>query len=435
MARIGNGMSRRSFFKQATGLTAAVGFPTIIPATTLGSKAQGIPPASEQIRIGCIGLRNQGTGNLKALVKNVVALCDVDRNVLAAAQALVQKQTGRTCAAYGDYRRLLESKDVDAVVVTTPDHWHALITIHACEAGKDVYCEKPLTLTIAEGRAIVRAARQHNRIVQTGSQQRSDEKFRRACELVRGGRIGKVHTVRVGISGVNFNEKPVPDGPPPAELDYDFWLGPAPQRPYNKNRVHYNFRFFWDYSGGQMTNWGAHHLDIAQWGLGMDDSGPVEVVCQKVKYHPQGWVEVPVACRLEYTYANGVKLLLGQGEEDIRGGTTFEGDRGTIFVNRGKLESKPEEIITTPMSDSDVRLYYSTSHHGNWLSCIRSRKMPICDVEIGHRSATVCHLGNIATRTSKKIVWDPVKEEIVGDAELAKWVGKPYRAPWVLPTA
>lgn len=318
---------------------------------------------------------------------------------------------------------------MDAVVVTTPDHWHALITIDACAAGKDVYCEKPLTLTIAEGRAMTNAARKYKRIVQTGSQQRSDDRFRLACELVRSGRIGKVKTVRVGISNVNFKGPSVPDSAPPPELDYQFWLGPAPERPYNTLRVHYNFRFFWDYSGGQMTNWGAHHLDITQWGLGMDDSGPISVE-GKARYHKDHWYEVPEWCEATYQYANGVTVICGQG---IKGGTTFEGEKGSIFVNRGVLTSNPPEIIKQELKDSDVHLYVSKNHHANWLECIKTRKLPICDVEIGHRSATVCHLGNIAIRAGRKITWDPQKEVIVGDSEAAAFVNRPYRAPWKLP--
>ena len=421
-------ISRRDFLRRTGGAGLALSLPMIITNNALG--APGVPPASERIHVGMIGVGNQGGGNLKAFMKDVIAVCEVDKNRLAEAKAKVEKANGKTCAAYGDYRKLLENKDVDAVVITVPDHWHALITINACEAGKDVYCEKPLTLTIAEGRAMVKVARKYNRIVQTGSQQRSDDKFRLACELVRSGRLGKIQTVRAGISRVNFSGPAVPDSDPPPELDYDFWLGPAPQRPYNKLRIHYNFRFFWDYSGGQMTNWGAHHLDIAQWGLGMDESGPISVeTTAPTRYNKDGWFEVPEFGQVTYKYANGVTLICGQSQ---RGGTTFEGEKGTIYVNRGRLESKPEEIIKEPLKENDVHLYVSKNHHQNWLDCIKTRKPPIADVEIGHRSATVCHLGNIAIRTNKKITWDPAKEEIVGDAELAKWVGKPYRAPWSL---
>ncbi len=415
--------TRRDFLKRSAGLAAAL-------AAAPHVLAAGDPP-SERIRIGCIGVGGQGKGNLGKHLKNTVAVCDVDAKRLAEAKDRVEKATGRPCAAYADYRKLLDSKDVDAVVITTPDHWHALQTVHACEAGKDVYCEKPLTLTVAEGRAMVNAARRHKRIVQTGSQQRSADNFRLACELVRSGRVGKIHTVRVGIPGVNFKGPAVADGEPPAELDYDLWLGPAPKRPFNEKRVHYNFRFFWDYSGGQMTNWGAHHLDIAQWGLGTDESGPVAIE-GKARYHKDGWFEVPEWFEVVYAYANGVKLICGQ---DQKGGTTFEGDKGKIWVNRGKLEGTPAEVLKMPPGDGDVRLYVSKNHHDNWLECVRTRKLPICDVEIGHRSATVCHLGNIAVRTGRKIAWDPAKEEIVGDAEAARMLSRPYRAPWKLPGA
>ena len=386
-------------------------------------------PPSERIRIGFIGIGGQGNGNLGAHLKNVVAVCDVDKDRLGKAKERVEKASGKPCAAFGDYRHLLERKDVDAVVVSTPDHWHALPTIHACEAGKDVYTEKPLSLTVAEGRAMVNAARRNKRIVQTGSQQRSDAKFRLGCELVRNGRVGKVHTVRVGLPGVNFKGPAVPDSEAPPELDYDLWLGPAPKKPYNKLHVHYNFRFFWDYSGGQMTNWGAHHLDIAQWGLGMDDSGPVSIEGTG-RYHKDKWYEVPERFEIIYKYANGVTMICGQEQ---KGGTTFEGDKGTIHVNRGLLESKPDGIIKEPLDANDTRLYVSGSHHGNWLDCIKTRKLPICDVETGHRSATLCHLGNIAVRLGRKLTWDPAKEAI-DDYDAACMLSRPYRAPWKLLT-
>jgi len=429
MAVSDKSITRRTFFRRAGGAGLALSVPTIITSQALG--APGVPPAGERIRIGMIGVGNQGGGNLRAFMKNVIAVCEVDKNRLADAKAKVEKANGGSCAAYGDYRKLLENKDVDAVVVTVPDHWHALIAIHACEAGKDVYCEKPLTLTIREGREMVKAARKYNRIVQTGSQQRSDDRFRLACELVRSGRLGKIHTVRAGISKVNFAGPAVPDSDPPPELDYDFWLGPAPKKPYNKLHVHYNFRFFWDYSGGQMTNWGAHHLDIAQWGLGTDESGPVSVeTTAPTRFNKDGWFEVPEFSEVTYKYANGIALICGQSQ---KGGTTFEGANGTIHVNRGSLTSNPPEIVKEPLKESDVHLYVSKNHHANWLECIKTRKLPIADVEIGHRSATVCHLGNIAIRTGKTVAWDPVKEEIVGDPELARRVHYAYRSPWKLP--
>ena len=421
--------SRRAFLRRTRNTTLGIGLGLACPDIFLNKTqaAAGVPP-SEFIRIGFIGLGGQGNSNLNGLLKNAVAVCDVDKKHLATAKERVEKANGHPCAAYGDYRKLLEDKAIDAVLIATPDHWHALSTIHACEAGKDVYCEKPLTLTVAEGQAMVKTARRCQRIVQTGSQQRSDPKFRRACELVRSGRLGQIKTVRVGIAKVNFAGPPVPDSEPPAELDYDFWLGPAPKRPYNVKRVHYNFRFFWDYSGGQMTNWGAHHLDIMQWGLGMDDSGPVEIE-GKARYHKDGWYEVPEWCEITYKYANGVTVICGP---ENKMGAQFEGEKGTIYVNRGILESTPEEIVEQPLTDKDVHLYVSKSHHQDWLDCIKSRQLPICDVAIGHRSATVCHLGNIALRTGRKITWDPKKEEIIGDADASKRLTYGYRPPWKL---
>ncbi len=430
--------NRRDFIRTTlfgTAAVATVGLPTLVSPRVFASPKSAAP--SDRIRLGFIGVGNRGSQNLESFLDlrdrvDVVALCDVDQSHLAKALGKLQETTGRKCATYGDYRELLADSNVDAVVISTPDHWHALPTIDACNAGKDVYCEKPLTLTIAEGQAMVAAARANKRIVQTGSQQRSDERFRRACELVRSGRIGNVHTVRAGISGINFGKKrPISDRKtPPPELDYEFWLGPAPYRSYNPNHVHYNFRFFWDYSGGQMTNWGAHHLDIAQWGLGMDESGPILAEGQ-ARYDEQAQYEVPDWCEVTYKYQDGTTLICGQSQ---RGGTTFEGSEGTIHVTRKELVVAPEDIAVEPLGSSDVHLYESADHYGNWLDCIHSRNLPICDVAIGHRSATVCHLGNIAVRSQKKVQWDPVKEQVVGDEELAQMASRPYRAPWLLPT-
>jgi hypothetical protein len=267
--------------------------------------------------------------------------------------------------------------------------------------------------------------------VQTGSQQRSGKEFLRACELVRSGHIGKLQTVLVGIPKSNFGGPPVPDSDPPAELNYDFWLGPAPQRPYNTKRVHYNFRFFWDYSGGQMTNFGAHHIDIAHWGMGMDDSGPLSVEGEAT-FHPEKWYEVTSTCRITYKYPNDVTMIVGQLQDDIPQGTTFIGEKGKIHVNRGLLKSEPDDIIKTPASAGDVALYRSTNHHQNFLDCVKSRELPICDVEIGHRSATACHLGNLAVRTGSKIMWNAQTEQIEGNDAAKALLSRPYRAPWTL---
>lgn len=424
-------VSRRSFLRAG----AAGGALLSLPAGLYRSALLAADAPSDRVRLGFIGLGNQGLPNMKSFLKlaPVTAVCDVDSKRLATAAGEVEKG-GKKPATFGDFRKLLESKDVDAVVVTTPDHWHALTTIHACQAGKDVYCEKPLTLTVAEGRAMVAAARKHKRMVQTGSQQRSDGRFRQACELVRNGFLGKIKTVLVGLPKPNWIDRakmPVPDTDPPAELDYDLWQGPAPLRKYNVNHVHYLFRFFWDYSGGQQTNFGAHHLDITQWALGMDDSGPTSVE-GTAKFHPKGWYETPDHTDITYTYANGVVVKCGQAH---KGGCTFEGEKGTLFVDRAKIEVtvNGEKLDAAKLgSGGDIKLAVSGNHHKNWLDSIKSRELPICDVEIGHRSATVCHLGNIAIRTGKKLTWDPKAETIVGDTEAAKKLSKEYRKPWSL---
>lgn len=431
-------ITRRSFLRSTRNslLTACVASVSSSLFLNRTRAATGENP-SEFIRLGFIGVGNQGNNNLRALIKNAVAVCDVDKSRVAAARKKVEDTNSRPCAGFSDYRKLLEEKSIDAVVITTPDHWHTLPALHACEAGKDVYCEKPMTLFVSEGQALIKAVRRHNRVFQTGSQQRSDSKFRRACEYVRSGRIGKVTTVKVGLPGVNFEKKGealvVPDTLPPAELDFDFWLGPAPLRAYNKNRCHYLFRFFWDYSGGQMTNWGAHHLDIVQWGLGTDASGPVEIEGSAV-YHPDRVYETPQKFDVSYKYAGGTVVLCSSGTGKYKGGSLFEGEKGKLFVTRGAIESDPEDILEEPLDASSVKLYQSADHYANFLQCIKSRQDPICTVEIGHRSATICHLGNIAIRTGKKVLWDPKAERITGDDALTSWLNRPYRAPWQLPT-
>ena len=422
-------VTRRELLKGAAGLGLAAAFPSLVPARAFG--------ANDRIRVGFIGVRNQGTNNVEAILgkegAEVAGLCDVDREVLAEAGSLVEERAGRSCPAHRDYRELLDRDDVDAVLITTPDHWHALPTVDACRAGKDVYCEKPLSLTVAEGRAMVEAARAHDRVVQTGSQQRSSDRFRRACEAVRNGRLGEIRRVVVGLPGVNFDGPAVPDTEPPPELDYDFWLGPAPDRPYNPKEVHYNFRFFWPYSGGQMTNWGAHHLDIVQWALGMDDSGPTRIEPVSVAYHPEGWYEVPMTSEIVFAYDDGVEVRCRQGQGDPNG-IRFEGSEGTLFVSRGELEADPPAIVEEPLGPGAVLLEESRDHHQDWLDCIRSRERPICDVEVGHRSATVCHLGNIALRLGRPLRWDPRREEIIDDPGAAALLERPYREPWSLET-
>ena len=426
MSTTDRSIDRRDFLRRVGGAGAGLGlgfaFPTIIPARAFG--------AADRIRIGQIGVGNQGGNNLKALMEHTVAVCDVDAKHLTDAKQRVEKENGRSCAAFRDYRKVLDAKDIDAVVVSTPDHWHALPTIDACMAGKDVYTEKPLTHSVREGQAMVEAARQHGRIVQTGSQQRSNALFRQACELVRNGKLGKLEVIRVGLSGVNFEGPAVPDASPPPELDYDFWSGPAPLNAYNPKHVHYNFRFFWDYAGGQLTNWGAHHLDIVQWALGRDESGPVSVDAKPV-WNKDGWYQVPESSETVFTYDDGTRVVCQQGMKE-RSGVTFVGEKGTLYITRGKIECDPAEILETKFGPDDTRLYESENHHQNWLECIKSRKPPICDVAIGHRSATLCHLANISCRVGRKLNWDPNRQVIVGDSEAAEYLLRPYRSPWNL---
>jgi predicted dehydrogenase len=408
-----------------------------LPAVAYNNALQAGQPPSEKVRLASIGVGNQGgpKNNLNKFVKNVVALCDVDTNYLAEGAAYVEK-SGTKPETFSDFRKVLDAKNIDAVIVTVPDHWHALMTVMACNAGKDVFCEKPLSLTISEGRKMVEAARKNNRVVQTGSMQRSSKEFRHACELVRNGALGKVKEVKVGLPGPNWIDRaqgPAPDSPPPVGLDFNTWLGPAPDRAYNKNRVHYLFRFFWDYSGGQQTNFGAHDLDITQWALGMDDSGPTKIE-GTATFNKDKWFETPETATCKYTYANGIPVLCGLGKGAPPGGVTVEGEKGTLHVRRGSLTvTLNDEKVADPykLETGPDKLYVSTNHYQNFLDCIKSRKMPVCDVEIGHRSATVCHLGNIAIRTGLKLTWDPAKEKFA-EKDANKWLAKEYRKPWVL---
>lgn len=410
--------TRRRFLVQSALASTAFAAPLYIPARVFG--------ANERIVTGHIGGGGQGSANLGGFGNTIGAVCDVDKTRL---EAVAQKTGGKP---YSDFRKLLEQKDIDAVVISTPDHWHALATIAACNAGKHVYVEKPLSLTVAEGRAMVNAARKNKVIVQTGSQQRSGGEFLKACEYVRNGRIGKLKEVHVGIHGANHPGKLPADSDPPATLDYDLWLGPAPMRPYNEKRVHYNFRFWWDYSGGQMTNWGAHHLDIAHWGMGVDDAGPLEVEAVEAVFNPHGYHEVTEKCRVVMKYPGNVTLTIGQGQPGIAGGTTFIGEKGRIHVDRGRVSCHPGDIFAEPLGTDALRLYASRGHKQNFIDCIKSGELPCADVEIGHRTATACHLANIACRVGEKFKWDARREQIVGSEKAAALLSREYRKPWTL---
>jgi len=418
-------VSRRDFLRgSAFAAGAAMAFPVIVPSSVFGADAP-----SNRITVGCVGVGGQGSGNMRGFkgnkVSEVIAVCDVDSGHRDRARDSVGLSSE---AAYTDYRELIARTDIDAVSVATPDHWHVPVSIAAVRAGKDVYCEKPLTLTIAEGRVLADEVKRYGRVFQTGSQQRSGREFRKGCELVVNGRIGKLHTIRVGIPGNNkrceptWTPAPVPDG-----FDYDLWLGGAPWEPYHPQRCHYQFRFVLEYSGGQITNWGAHHLDIAQWGNQADDTGPVEIR-GRGEFPKTGLFTTATKVDVEYTYANGVKLLLKTGG----GGTRFEGSEGWVYVNRGKVDAEPKSLLTSVIGPNEIHLYESRNHMQNFLDCIKSRKDPICNAEVGHRSSTVCHLANISMLVDRPIKWDPQAERFIGDDEANRMTWRPRREPWLL---
>ncbi|MGQ9575308.1 MAG: Gfo/Idh/MocA family protein [Thermoguttaceae bacterium] len=431
--------SRRRFLRQSAGLAAAgVAAPYWIPSHILGAASR--PGPNEQIGIGGIGVGRQGSGLLQAAAASkqarIVAIADAN---LRQAQKLAEPFQAE---AYQQYRKLLERKDVDAIITATPDHWRALVCIHACQAGKDVYAEKPLSLTIREGRRMVQAARRYQRVFQTGSQQRSDPRCRLGCELVRNGRIGKVLRVLAHNYPSPWNcalpAQPVPEG-----LDWDMWCGPTELVPYHIDlctaRRNPGWISFRPYSGGEMTGWGSHGLDQVQWGLGMDQSGPIEVWTEGEKFNPPTYTQPESRKRGDqicskpkvfFRYPGDIVMELGNGPA---GGAVFIGQNGSITVDRGLCKSDPPEIAQEPLRESDLRLYQSDNHMLNWLECIRSRRHPVADVEIGHRSATVCHLGNIARWVGRRLQWDPVKEEFIGDQEANTHLDRPRRKPYQLP--
>ena len=420
-------LSRRRLLKGAIGAAAA---PFVI--TSGAPAAPGRRGANDRINIASIGIRNVGGGHLRALLGNrdvrVVAICDVDSQIRQGGldRAKAAYGNANVTQGYGDFRRVLARADVDAVVAAVPDHWHAPISIAACEAGKDVYCEKPMSLTVREGRAMVEAVRRHGRILQTGTQRRSGSNWRFACELVRNRRIGELVKVETSISTRPTRAMPWQPEPVPEELDYEMWLGPAPWQPYTKNRCHYNFRFIRDYSGGEMTNTGAHWFDIAQWGIGADGTGPVEVEAQG-EYHADGLWDTFHHVHVEWTYACGAKLICTNRGPWVK----FTGTEG--WVSGDGRSAEPASILASGIRPADVRLYRtSRGHMGTFLHCMRTREDPSAPVEVGHRSATVCHIGNIAMTLGRKLRWDPVKEEFPGDDEANRLLGRPYRKPWRL---
>jgi predicted dehydrogenase len=435
--------SRREILKASAAGFALAGLPRWYGEEVL---AQDEPAKSKSpnerpgvLLIGCGGMGRADAG-LAQRFGNIVAVCDVDSKHAGQAKEQFKAET-----AYSDFRKALADKRVDVVITATPDHWHTLVNIAAMRAGKDVYSEKPLTLTIAEGQKLIEVANQTGRILQTGSQQRSNPQFRLACELVRNGRLGKLQSIQTilpsGLHGGPFANKPVP-----AELDWDFWQGQAPAVDYVPERCHFSFRYWYDYSGGTMTDWGAHHNDIALWAMGLEPNGPKTIEGRALREAvPDGYTAAS-QYEVTYTYANGVTHTCksttingpaGQVNRqpmpgEFPNGVKFEGPEGWIFVTRGRLEASDPQLIKQELPASAERLYASNNHMGNFFDCVKSRKAPICEPVVGHRSVSVCHLGVIAIRTGKKLNWDPAKEQFIDDSEANGWLSREMRKPWSL---
>lgn len=437
-------ISRRTFLTHCTAVAAATGLPLwFVERELSAAQTPAVKPASANDRpgIALIGCGGMGRGDLKSAGRfgNIVAVCDVDESH-AAATAKPFAAADRAPAQFTDFRKLLEQKDVDIVINATPDHWHTLINIAAAHAKKDIYAEKPLTLTIDEGTRLVKAVRKEKVVLQTGTQQRSNKLFRLACELVRNDRIGKLTQVTVyvpaGLREGPFKPVPVPDG-----FNWDYWLGQAPQVEYLKERCHQTFRWWFDYSGGPVTDWGAHHNDIARWAIGLD--GPTDIQARALTDTIPGGYTTPSEFEATLTYANGVKQVVKTTTDDSpfgvvlkpegqRNGVRLEGANGWIWVNRTSIEASNPELIDTPMPNPAVQLEISDDHMGNFFEAVRSRKDPICPVEVGHLSANVGHLIVIALRTGRTLKWDPAAEKFVGEgaregnAQLARRMRKPY---------
>jgi predicted dehydrogenase len=440
-------LTRRDFVVAAG---AALGAPLVVPSSVWGSNAP-----SSRINVAFIGCGNQSRVDLPSMLRQgdaqVVAVCDVNRGSHGYAhpehflgREPAEKKAndyyaGKTrsgrykgCDAYSDFRDVLARDDVDAVMIVLPDHWHALATVKACEAGKDVYCQKPLSLTIHDGQQMVKAVRKHGRILQTGSQYRSNAVVRRACELVRNGRIGQVKRAVSIINssgagpGPGWKEMPVPEG-----FDYDTWLGPAPLAPYHIDRCLYRFRFHLDYSGGQVTNTGHHATDIVQWALGTDGTGPVEFEDLGAEWPPPGHLyTTAMKTNFRARYANGIEFVCRTQEPGF--GARFEGTEGWIQYTYNKIEASSEGIKDSVIGADEIHLPVSDNHYRNFLDCVKSRDEPIEPVEAGHRTASICHVGNIAMRLKRKLQWDPQKEIFVDDDQANQMLRRPYRKPWRL---
>lgn len=433
-------LSRRRFLATTAFAAAA---PMVVPSRVLG--LDGTPSPSNRITMGVVGWGMQGPGNTHGFLRQkdcqVVAACDLDQNHLKQAVDTINGYYKNSdCKEYHDYRELMARKDIDAVMLAVPDNWHALISTEAANHKKDIYGEKPLARTIAEQQAIVRAVQANKIIWQTGSWQRSERHFRYACEIVRNGLIGKIKRVEVGLpSGHNDfagTREHMTVSEPPKELDYEMWIGPAKMEPYIQGRVHMNWRWNYNIGGGQLLDWIGHHCDIAHWGLGFDNQGPLEIEGQG-EFPPKDAVwNTCTKYRLTAKYPEDIEMVIAGGHKDIRGGTKWIGTNGWVWVDRGNaFESSNAEWMdarSLPEEQRKVKLFASPGHDRNFLDCVKSRQPTLTPVETAHHSAIPGHLGLIAMLVGRKIKWDAAKEVIVGDAEASKLLTREYRGPWKL---
>jgi predicted dehydrogenase len=420
-------ISRRRFVAASAATLAA---PLIVPATSFGAAAP-----SNKITVGVIGTGSHGVGrNLKMYLQQsdarVLTVCDVDATRMRDAKQLVDNAYGNTdCAMTGDFREILARDDIDAVMISTPDHWHTLMSVLALRAGKDVQCEKP-TLTIDEGKILVREVRKHNRVFQTSTEDRSLAMYHRMAELVRNGRIGQLQRIDVVLPGMPQGPGDPTPQPVPADLDYDMWLGPAPEEPYTKDRVHFNFRWIWDYSGGIICDWGTHLFDTAQWANDTELSGPVEIEGTGT-FWDEGLYDTAKDYDVTYRYANGVVMTCKPGNPGIR----FYGSDGWVGNTgwRGPVEASSQAILDAEIGEEETHLYTNLGgEHRDFLDCVKSRRDPYFPVDIGHRVSTVCHLANIAIKLGRKVNWDPEAENFADDPQATAMMQRPMRAPWSL---
>ena len=437
-------VSRRQFMvRSAAAASGALAIPWVV-----SSRALGVLAPSKRIAVGCIGVGRMGQSNMHDILGfddvEIVAVCDADAKRAQDAKALVEKEyrsrrgggSSPACAILRDYREMAARRDIDAVVISVPDHSHGLVAVEAARAGKDIFLEKPLTLTIPEGRLLSDAVSRYGRVLSVNTWQRSDSRFRRACEWVRNGLIGELRTVRVGLP-VDEATDPQPTMPVPAGLNYDLWLGPAPWTSYTEKRVHPQNDYGrpgWmrvsDYCWGMITNWGAHHIDIAHWGMGIERTGPVEIEGQ-AQFPKDGPWDVHLGFRLAYRYPNGVTMICADEGKETQG-IRFEGTQGWVFVSREELKASPASLLTATLAPGAVRLLRSADHKRDFFDCVKTRSSPIVDAETGHRSCSACILGGITMRLGRALQWDPVAEHFVGDDEANRLLSRPQRSPWVL---